>query len=336
MDAKNVLLLTGATGMIGGALLRAAWERNSFSRIVLPVRNIDKAKKIYHDLQEINDQRLDFVETQIEDLCTKQFPMPVDYIIHCACVTQSKEMVTHPVETADSIVMGTKNILELAKDNQVRSMVYLSSMEVYGKTEDTGTLVREDQLGEIDLKSARSSYPMGKRMAEHYCYLYQQEYGVPVKIARLAQTFGKGVSPEDKRVYAQFARAVEKKENIVLKTQGTSMGNYCSLDDVVEGIFFILNNGQDGEAYNVVNEANTMRICEMAELVAKKVAGGSIKVTYDVQEGNPFGYAPDTGLRLSGEKLRRLGWEAKGSLEEMYCVLLRDFENCSVEGYTYR
>ena len=330
MDAEKILLLTGATGMVGGALLRSVLEKNQFSRIVLPVRNIVKAKKIYSNLQKMNYQKLDFIETQMEDLCTKQFPMPIGFIIHCACVTQSKDMVTRPVETADSIVIGTKNILDLARNKKVHSMVYLSSMEVYGKVEDTGTLIQEDQLGEIDLKSVRSSYPMAKRMAEHYCHLYQQEYGVPVKIAGLAQTFGKGVHQEDKRVYAQFARAVMEKKDIILKTWGTSMGNYCALDDVVEGIFIILKNGQDGEVYNVVNEASTMRICEMAELVAKKVAGGSIKVCYDIPESNPFGYAPDTDLRLSGEKLKRLGWEAKGSLEEMYRAMLCDFGNCSI------
>ena len=68
-----------------------------------------------------------------------------------------------------------------------------------------------------------------------------------------------------------------------------------------------------------------MRICEMAELVAKKVAGGNIKVSYDIPQGNPFGYAPDTGLKLSGGKLRRLGWEANCSLEEMYRKMLYDF-----------
>ena len=68
----------------------------------------------------------------------------------------------------------------------------------------------------------------------------------------------------------------------------------------------------------------------MAELVAKKIAGGSIKVSYDIPKGNPFGYAPDTGLRLSSEKLRKLGWEAKGSLEDMYHTMLRDWGSNSI------
>lgn len=330
MSMQNTLLLTGATGMIGGALLRHVLEKKRFDRIILPVRNIVRAKEIYHNLRGLDDQNVHFVETQIEKLCFGQFPMEVDSIIHCACVTQSKEMITHPVETADSIVIGAKNILELARKKQVSSMIYVSSMEVYGTVEETENPVKEDQLGGIDLRSVRSCYPMGKRMAEHYCQLYHQEYGVPVKVARLAQTFGRGVRPEDDRVYMQFARAVWEGRDIVLKTQGNSMGNYCATDDTVNGIFTILEKGKAGEVYNVVNEANTMRIREMAELVANQVAGGNIRVRIEAENPDINGYAPDTLLRLSGEKLRRLGWKPQKGLAEMYQEILSDWESIKI------
>ncbi len=218
--------------------------------------------------------------------------------------------------------MGTKAILELARKKQVKSMVYLSSMEVYGRMKDTDGLISEDQLGNIDLKEPRSCYPLGKRMAEHYCYIYCYEHKIPVKIARLAQTFGKGVRLADSRVYMQFAHAVHESRDIVLKTRGMSMGNYCALDDAVEGILTILHKGKNGEAYNVVNESNTMRIGEMAKLVAEKVAKGRIGVRVEGEDAVKNGYAPDTDLRLSGRKLRELGWEPKKGLEDMYREVL--------------
>ena len=109
-------------------------------------------------------------------------------------------------------------------------MVYVSSMEEYGVTEDTGAFAGEEELGMIDLKAPRSCYPMGKRMAEHYCHIYYEEFQVPVKIARLAQTFGRGISLRDDRVYMQFARAVFEGRDIVLKTAGKSVGNYCAIE----------------------------------------------------------------------------------------------------------
>lgn len=304
--------------MIGGSLVRWFLKKGTSCRMILPVRNLARAREQYKGILDSDGQKLIFMEMRLEDLWNQQIPMPIDYIIHCACVTQSSEMVAHPVETADSIVMGTRNVLELARKKQVKSMVYVSSMEVYGIVEDTGKRTGEEHLGVLDLKACRSCYPMGKRMAEHYCAIYHQEYKVPVKIARLSQIFGQGVRPEDNRVYMQFARAAYEGKDIVLKTEGKSVGNYCATDDAVEGILTILYRGEDGEPYNVVNEANTMRIREMADLVANRVAGGRIKVRIGAEDSHKTGYAPDTGLRLSGEKLKKLGWVPEKNLEDMY------------------
>ena len=172
------------------------------------------------------------------------------------------------------------------------------------------------------LNSSRSCYSLGKRMAEHYCYIYQKEYGVPVKIARLAQTFGTGVSLEDNRVYMQFAKSVVENKDIILKTSGMSYGNYCSSEDVVNAIFILLQDGVDGETYNVVNEENTMTIYQMAELVANKVANGKIQVRTEIEDLEKTGYAPNTELKLSGEKMRALGWKPRKGLAEMYQDIL--------------
>lgn len=326
MEAKHTILITGATGMIGSLLVGKILKENNFDRIVLLVRDKKRAERHYDGFHKSNYKKLSFVESRIEEINLEKVSVTVDSIIHCACITQSKEMVTHPVETADSIVLGTKNILELAREKKVKSMVYLSSMEVYGKVEDTGKPLKENELGDIDLQIARSCYPMAKRMAEHYCHLYHKEYAVPVKIARLAQTFGEGVRPEDARVYMQFARAAYEGKDIILKTHGTSMGNYCAIDDAIEGIWTILHKGNPGEVYNVVNEANTMSILDMAHLVSEEIAGGKIQVRIEPEDFVKTGYAPDTGLRLSGEKLRKLGWQPHKELAEMYREVINELE----------
>ena len=104
----------------------------------------------------------------------------------------------------------------------------------------------------------------------------------------------------------QFARAVQEQRDIVLHTKGLSMGNYCATDDAVEGILTLLYKGENGEAYNVVNEANTMRIRDMADLVACQVAEGRLQVRVEAECPARHSYAPDTGLRLSDEKRRGL------------------------------
>lgn len=307
----STYLITGATGYIGGMIAERLLNLNHDITVI--VRNIDNLRSLFKKNAKVIEADL----TEPELIC--RITGDYEYIIHCAAPTQSSYMISNPVEVAESIVNGTENILKLAKRCNVKSMVYLSTMEVYGQIDCIGgRRVTEEELGALDLTSARSCYPMAKRMAENFCHLYYHEYGVPVKVARLAQTFGRGVREDDNRVFAQFARSLKENKDIILHTQGNSVGNYCDIDDAVEAILFLLENGKSSESYNIVNEANSMTILEMAEMVVGKIANGKIRVSYDISNNNQCGYAKETGLRLSGSKLKMLGWEAKTDLEEMY------------------
>ena len=309
----NTYLVTGATGYVGSNLVRYIQSEDKDSHIIALVRDRKKALELELHNVELSEGDL------ADEAEMKRYKLQADYIFHCASVTKSSEMVEHPVEVIKSIVNTTQNVCELAKRCQAKSVVYLSSMEVYGDVDcSDGHRAAEDELGYLDILNARSCYPLGKRMAENICYSYYKEYGVPVKIARLAQTFGKGVLPSDSRVFMQFARAAKEKRDIVLHTSGTSMGNYCGIDDVMQGLMTILVNGRAGEAYNVVNEANTMMIRDMAALVCEKTAHGMITVKYDIPQDDRYGYAAATGLRLSGRKLQELGFVPTQSLQSMY------------------
>lgn len=326
-EDNTTILITGATGFIGNLLVNTLIESDwaTSGRLILPVRNMAKAISMFGE--RIKKYNIMLIESSIEnftaeELCQKG--ISVDYILHCASVTKSAEMISHPVEVIDGIIFGTKNILEIARKNQIKSMVYLSSMEVYGNIPKEAGLITEEQLGKLNIFSPRSCYPMGKRIAEHYCYIYFREYDVPVKIARLSQTFGKGVGKDDNRVFMQFARAIKERKDIVLHTKGESIGNYCESIDTVRAILTVMEKGENGEAYNIVNEENTMRIKDMAEVAANKVAGGKIKVMYEIQNADKYGYAMDTELHLSSAKIRKLGWRPSKNLEQMYNDLLSD------------
>ena len=310
-------LITGAAGYIGSMLIKHLLTAEE-TDITALVRNEEKARQLLPSTVKV-------IRADITDkTAVNKIDGGFDYIIHAAAVTASAYMATNPVETADSIVLGTHNILDLARRSKIKSMVYISSMEVYGVVKKSeGELSAEDDLGKVDIYNARSCYPMGKRMAEHYCYAYFKEYGLPVKIVRLAQTFGAGVMKDDNRVFAQFAKAVLRGEDIVLHTDGMSVGNYCSVDDAISAILFLLRKGRNGEAYNAVNESLTMRIRDMAELVAAEIAKGKIRVRYEIDENNRHGYASHTELRLSSAKLMKLGWKPTKDMIGMYGDLVK-------------
>lgn len=331
-------LISGATGYIGSLLVKKLYEDikdNEFVTCILLVRNVETAKKYYKEvLMPKREFSIIFVEWDMLDnkfgaeyifeQIYKNGIKKIDYIVHCAAVTSSQIMLNNPVEVSKGIINGTQIILDIAKNVNPKHMVCLSSMEAYGVVEDIGRPRREEELGLLDLESARNCYPLAKRMQEHFCYTYYREYGVPVSVARLAQTFGKGIRKEDNRVYMQFARAVRDKVDIVLKTAGKSYGNYCSGSDVIDAIFLIISKGIPGECYNVVNEENTMSIREMAELVVDKISNGEISVRIDTEDESVTGYAKDTKLRMSGEKLRDLGWSPKKTIIDMYMEILEE------------
>ena len=308
------VLVTGASGLIGSLLTRALVlaEKEGLIRGV-KILALARSKEKLEAAVGPEDNTLSYL---VQDIGRGLDPaLSIDYIFHCASPTSSSFFCTKPVETISAICGGTSAILKYcAATGKVRKMVYLSSCEVYGKVEER-IRIKEDFQGYIDPLSVRSSYSLGKRMAECLCCSYQAEYGVPVVIARLTQTFGAGISPEDKRVFAQFARSVVEGRDIILHTEGKSSKSYIYTSDAVSALFTLLFKGEPGRAYNVANEESYCSIMEMALMLAG-MGEKPINVKNETLPGNI--YPPDTHLDLDCSELRKLGWKASLGLKQMY------------------
>lgn len=300
----KTVFISGATGLIGSMLLKTLHTANEQYGLDIKlkgqVRNKEKAEKL-----------LDGVNVEL----VYDFYTSCDFVVHTVSPTISKFFIEHPVETIKSSVESAMEVLETAKKNNA-SMVYLSSMEEYGVPYNPGEVMTEDKVGVIDHLNVRSSYSESKRLCECLCASYASEYGVDVKIARLAQTVGAGVPLTDNRMPMQFARAVVEEKDIVLHTEGRSVSNFVYLSDALKGILLLVENGEAGQAYNVCNDKETRSVREIAELVSRDVAGGTIKVVVERKEC--MGYAPDNTMRLNTDKLRGLGWIADVGMVEAY------------------
>lgn len=324
---KNILI-SGSTGLIGSNLIRLLLYINRMKdlnmKIYALVRNQKKAFFMFNNLLTRKDLVIIDVDLLDDEFIQKVSMIKYDYVIHTASITNSKMMIENPIMTLNTSFEGTRNILEVSKISKVASFVYISSMEVYGKfSEQQTTMVDETMMGYINPLDVRSNYPESKRICENMCIAYNAEYDIPVKIARLSQTFGAGILPGENRVFAQFADSVINNQNIVLHTEGKSEGNYCYLRDALLGIILILLEGKNGEAYNVSNENTHMTIYEMAQLVCNKIANGSIEVIKDIPTANVYGYANDSRIKLDSSKLRLLGWYPSVDLEESYRRMMK-------------
>lgn len=317
------VLVTGATGLVGSACVRALLERNrafgAGMRVMAMVRNVEKAQAVLEGYGSEDGLVLVVaeVETAAPDACA------ADYVIHAACPTASAFFMEHPVETARAIVGGTLNMLESARLAGAKSFVYVSSMEVYGDGNGQpglDTLLDEHAVGYCDPLSVRSCYPEGKRMAEQYCVAYASEYGMPAKVARLAQTFGPGIPKDDKRIFAMIARNAMAGQDVVLKTTGASTRMYVYTADAVRALLTVLVSGEAGCAYNVANPATYSSVRGMAETVAASCARAPMEVRVEVDPDAP--YPPEHHLPLDVSALTALGWEPQVGLETMYRNLM--------------
>ena len=314
-------VVTGATGLVGSLLVRALLYCDRVhglgTKVYALVRNVEKAKQIFGETNAPEYLVADLAKDEIAG------DFACDYVIHAAAVTTSKLMVSDPVGTIRTAIDGTEKLLKLAVEKKAQTFVYISSMEVYGQPKTDGKTAEKD-LGYIDISTVRSCYPEGKRMCECLCNAYAAQYGLNVKSARLAQTFGAGILPTENRVFAQFARSAVNGENIVLHTTGESEGNYVYTADAIRAILLLLVKGESGEAYNIANEQSHTTIRSMAELVAEQIAGGAIRVVLDIpQDASSLGYAPPVKMWLDASKMRALGWEPTVGLADAYRRMIR-------------
>lgn len=312
--ANSSVLITGATGLVGREIIFSLICANRIKglniKVFALVRNYQKACLIFKNI--LNNPNLKIIIQDIKDKITTL--EKIDYIIHTSSVTQSEIMIKKPIEVIETTFLGTKNILEFANKNKNSKTIYLSSLEAYGVFEKNKEEIFEDDYGVLDSTIVRNCYPISKKAAENFCVCYGKQFGADIKIARLAQTFGPGISKDDKRVFFQFAKAIIKNEPIILKTNGQSYKNYCYLTDCVLGIFYVLLKGESTKVYNIANQNSAITIKDLANRLIEKYKTSSLK--FEIDKNSP--YFSNVYLKLNTKKLSNLGWQAEISLDEMF------------------
>lgn len=323
----RTVAISGATGFVGSLLARyLLWANDECgcgTRFVFCARRPERLEALVPGISLRADVEL--VPVDFSGPC-EPLDRPFDYLVHTAAITQSRVMRERPADVLRVAMNGTTWALDSARLRGGR-VLNLSSMEAVGTFVEC-TVADESTLGTIDLASPRSSYPESKRMGELACLCWAEQYGADACTARLAQTFGAGVSPKDNRVFMQFARAAMTDEPIVLRTDGLGEGNYVYSADALSAILTLLARGEAGRTYNVANEACHTTIRGMAEMVADGFGGPHTTVEYDIDESNESGYAAPTRMTLSSARLRGLGWEPKVGLEDAYRRLVAWLWEC--------
>ncbi|MDY4064630.1 MAG: NAD-dependent epimerase/dehydratase family protein [Ligilactobacillus agilis] len=297
------ILVTGATGLIGASiidmLVRINDTRTSKFFIYVAARNLDKVKMVFKNY--INKDYFKYVyydATEPIDFNN----VKVDYIIQGASNASPNLYTSNPVETLLGNVLGIKNILDYAKTKNIRKVVYISSSEVYGNSESRQNVIAEDDYGNVDVLKVRSSYMLGKQASENLCVSYAKEYGIDVSIVRPGHIYGPHISEHDKRASSEFLRNASNHEKIVMNSSGRQLRSYCHAVDCASAILYVLEAGENGEAYNISNKKSIVTIREFAECVSKI---GKVSLEIGKDDNAVISYSA-----LDSEKLEQKGWQA--------------------------
>lgn len=312
---NKTILISGANGFLASYIIYTFLHLNDTKQVNCKVigisRNKEKAESKFSNVRE----RSDF-EIIIQDVSDHlSIDIKIDFVIHAASQASPKYYGIDPVGTLNANVLGTNNLLELARKNKVESFLYFSSSEVYGVVGEDKIPTKENDYGFIDCTNVRSCYAESKRMGETMCVSWLNQYHVPVKIVRPFHTYGPGMLMDDGRVYADFIADVVNNRNIEMKSDGLAMRAFCYLKDATEGFLNVLIKGNNGEAYNVGNPNGEISIINLAEKLVALFPEKQIKIIKKQVEQK--GYLQSTVQRNCPDvsKLNSLGWVPSTPIE---------------------
>lgn len=320
------LLLTGATGFIGTwllehlASLNDQWDESC--RVYAPTR----APQVFAAKAPHLWQRPEFTFIAGD---VRSFTVPdarCDYIIHAAASASPLTKEQSPVDVGDTIVDGTRRVLELANTWQSESVLFLSSGAVYGVQPPTLERLPEDYTGGPNLSVAANTYGEGKRYAESLCAAYKSSYGVNVKIARPFTFMAPFLDLNAGYASTDFLRDALRGGPLEIKGDGTTVRSFAGPVALLTQLWGVLLRGAPGRAYNVGAE-EAVSVLDLAQLVAQaSETTCEVHIAQQPTPGKlPARYVPDmTRMR---EELGLQSQESLGALVRETLAWARERSN---------
>lgn len=292
MSLRKRVLITGGAGFLGSHLCESLLNQG---HEVICVDNFftGTRENIVHLL---NHPRFDLVRHDV----TFQLYVEVDEIYNLACPASPIHYQFDPVQTTKTSVHGAINMLGLAKRTKAR-ILQASTSEVYGDPEVHPQV--ESYWGRVNPIGPRACYDEGKRCAETLFFDYHRQHGLRIKVARIFNTYGPRMHPNDGRVVSNFIMQALRDEPITLYGEGMQTRSFCYVDDLVDGLIRLMESPDDFTGPVNLGNPNEFTIRELAEQVIALTGSASRLVNLPLPQDDPRQRQPDISLAKQA-----LGW----------------------------
>jgi UDP-glucuronate decarboxylase len=277
------ILVTGAAGFLGSNLCKKLLEEG---HEVLGVDNFyTGTRRNIHYLLE--NRNFEFIRHDI----TLPLFIETDQIYNFACPASPIQYQKHPVQTIKTSVLGSINMLGLAKRTGSK-ILQASTSEVYGDPQIE--IQNEEYWGNVNPIGIRSCYDEGKRAAESLFFDYHRQFGVNIKIARIFNTYGPGMDPRDGRVVSNFIVQALKGKDLTIYGDGLQTRSFCYVDDLISGIIKLMNSAS--EITGPINLGNTVELTmlELATQIVELTKSSSNLVYQSLPQDDPRQRKPNT------------------------------------------
>lgn len=299
-DTRKRILVTGGAGFLGSHLCDRLLEDG---HEVLCLDNLFTGSK--HNIDHLHSHpRFEFMRHDVT------FPLyvEVDEIYNLACPASPIHYQHDPVQTTKTSVHGAINMLGLAKRVKARIM-QASTSEVYGDPEVHPQT--EDYWGHVNPVGRRSCYDEGKRCAETLFFDYHRQHGLEIKVARIFNTYGPRMHPNDGRVVSNFIVQALKGEPITVYGDGSQTRSFCYVDNLIDGFIRLMESPPDFTGPVNLGNPNEFTIRELAEKVIVMTDSNSEIIEKPLPSDDPSQRRPDISLAKE-----TLGWEPTVQHEE--------------------
>ena len=311
MHLRPRVLVTGGAGFLGSHLCERLLDEGAE---VLCVDNFFSSTRenVEHLLP---NPRFELMRHDVT------FPLfvEVDEIYHLACPASPVHYQRDPVQTTKTSVHGSINMLGLAKRTGARILL-ASTSEVYGDPEVHPQA--EEYWGHVNPNGIRSCYDEGKRCAETLFFDYHRQNGVDIKVARIFNTYGPRMHPNDGRVVSNFIVQTLRGESITLYGDGQQTRSFCYVDDQIDGLMRLMASPDGVTGPINIGNPNEITVRQLAERVTE-LTGAATEITFEpLPSDDPTRRCPDI------TKAREiLGWEPKTDLDTGLTSTIEYFQN---------